>query len=243
MRCSYKSLENYISTVNIDVKKKYYFTAVIVEPREHKALKFVLENFLKNLNDLWQILIFHGNKNINYIKNIIDKDLKEYKNRILLINLNIDNLDIKGYNHLLTSKNFYEKIPTEIFLIFQTDSMICQENKNNIYDFMKYDYVGAPWKNINISGGNGGLSLRKKSKMLEFINKCHYKNENEDIYFSKGCNNFKLKLPSKEESMDFSSETIESKNPFGIHKSWLYIDNNNMEKKCRNSKILRDLNK
>jgi hypothetical protein len=27
------------------------YTAVIIEPRQHKALQFVLNNFLENLND------------------------------------------------------------------------------------------------------------------------------------------------------------------------------------------------
>jgi hypothetical protein len=35
-----------------------------------------------------------------------------------MINLNVDNLAINDYNKLLVSKVFYEKIPTEIFLIF-----------------------------------------------------------------------------------------------------------------------------
>ena len=29
------------------------YTAIIVEPRKHKALELVLTNFLKNLNDYW----------------------------------------------------------------------------------------------------------------------------------------------------------------------------------------------
>ena len=36
------------------------YTAVIVEPREHKALSFVLNNFLENLSDEWNIIIMHG---------------------------------------------------------------------------------------------------------------------------------------------------------------------------------------
>ena len=69
---------------------------------------------------------------------------------------------------------FYDNIPTETFLIFQTDSIILRENKDKIYDFIKYDYVGAPWpKTMDILGkmevGNGGLSLRKKSKMVELL--------------------------------------------------------------------------
>ena len=37
-------------------------------------------------------------------------------NRIKLINLNVDNLSIRNYNDLLVSKEFYDDIPTEVFL-------------------------------------------------------------------------------------------------------------------------------
>jgi hypothetical protein len=55
-------------------------------------------------------------------------------------------------------------------LIFQLDTLLSEQYKNNIYNFLDYDYVGAPWA-FNHKVGNGGLSLRKKSKMLEILNK------------------------------------------------------------------------
>jgi len=150
----------------------YKYTAVIIEPRKHAALEFVLENFMRNLSDDWMILIFHGNLNEDYIKDIIEKNevLKNNRKRITMKSLQVDNVSIFDYNKLFTTnKDFYAKIPTDVFLIFQTDSMICPENKEQINRFLEYDYVGAPWENQKI--GNGGLSLRRKSKMLEIIDK------------------------------------------------------------------------
>ena len=43
------------------------YTAVIIEPRKHKALYFVLKNYLENLDSSWNILILHGNLNKEYI--------------------------------------------------------------------------------------------------------------------------------------------------------------------------------
>ena len=80
------------------------YTAIIIEPRSHKALQLVLTNFLENLSDEWNIIIMHGNNNITYIDNIINNNLTQYKNRIKMINLNIDNLSIKEYNNLLLSE-------------------------------------------------------------------------------------------------------------------------------------------
>lgn len=147
----------------------YKYSAVIIEPRSHPALEFVLNNFTTNLNDDWGFIIFYGNLNYNYIINIITK-IPNYNIRIKLINLNIDNLTIKMYNDLLTNINLYENIPTETFLIFQTDTLINPKYKDLIYEFINYDYVGAPWIS-NGDVGNGGLSLRKKSKMIEIIKK------------------------------------------------------------------------
>ena len=158
------------------------YTAVIVEPREHPALSFVLKNFLKNLSDDWLIVIMYGSKNGNYLDNIISKDLQPYINRIAKINLFVDNLNNKQYTELFLSEEFYKNIPTETFLVFQTDTMICEKNKDLINQFLDYDYVGSPWGKWG-DVGNGGLSLRKKSAALNCIRNHKWNGENEDVFF------------------------------------------------------------
>lgn len=217
------------------------YTAIIVEPRKHKALSFVVKNALTNLPDNWNIVIMYGNQNKEFVMDIIDNDLSEYKERITTKNLNVDNLTISDYNDLLTTKEFYDNIPSEIFLIFQTDSVICGENNELIDDFLKYDYVGAPWKD---AVGNGGFSLRRKSKTLEIISKCKRGNENEDVYFANPCvSNFK---PSMEKAKMFSVEAYYSDKSFGVHKPWAYLTNEEIDdkiKKCAPLKKLWELNK
>lgn len=212
-----------------NIEKEERYTAIIIEPREHKALEFVLNNFLENLSDQWDIIIFHGNKNIDFINNLFNTTLIKYKNKIKLINLNVDNLTIDDYNNLLVSKDFYNYIPTELFLIFQTDTLICNNYKYLINDFINYDYTGAPWKANNV--GNGGLSLRRKSKMLEIINNCQYKNEPEDVYFSNGCNNIFINKPTVKDAKNFSVEAIYNDISFGVHKPWLFINKKKLEDK------------
>jgi len=218
------------------------YTAVIVEPRKHNALELVLENFLENLSDDWNILIMHGNNNIDYINNIINNKLIKYKNRIKMYNLNVDNLKIEDYNNLLVSEKFYNSIPTELFLIFQTDSIICKENKDLINNFLKYDYVGAPWPAKKV--GNGGLSLRKKTKMIEKIRNCNYNNEPEDVFFSNDCNN--LNKPSVEDAKYFSIEHIINDKSFGVHKPWNGLKKDELDylkNNCLNLDKLIELNK
>ena len=111
------------------------YTAIIVEPREHPALEFVLNNFVSNLSDEWNIIVFHGNKNIDFLKKIIENNLHT---RISLINLQVDNLTINDYNNLfMKSTILYDNIPTETFLVFQTDTIIFEKHKHLINDFLK----------------------------------------------------------------------------------------------------------
>jgi hypothetical protein len=214
------------------------YCAVIVEPRNHKALSFVLENFLKNLSDEWFIVIIHGINNIDFIENIILNDLYKYKNRIAKINLFVDNLSLKEYNELLVSEYFYNKIPTEKFLVFQTDSMVSEKNKGLINKFLNYDYVGAPWKSIN-SVGNGGLSLRDKNACLECIKNNKWDGSNEDMFFSKYIEN----KPYVEDAKNFSVETIYSDNAFGLHKPWYYLCNYELTELCKQFDGFEDLMK
>jgi hypothetical protein len=212
------------------------YTAIIIEPRKHRALEYVLTNFTDMLDTRWNFIICHGTQNETFVNDIVNTKLNNHINRIKLINLNVDNLTIHNYNELLYNPSFYELVPTEYFLIFQSDTQICSTYKNNIYKFidMNYDYVGAPWGN---TVGNGGLSLRKKSKMLEIINKCSDRKYalpdqlyNEDVFFSTVCSDkVDIKLPSGEDAKEFGIETVYSDNAFGIHKLWAYQNSEQIE--------------
>jgi hypothetical protein len=233
-----------------------YFTAIIIEPRQHKALSLVLNNFIKNLDKNWTFYIYHGINNEEFINNIIDNELIDYKNKIKLINLNVEDLSFEDYNKTLYNNSFYDNINTEMFLIFQTDTLISNKYSKLIYNFIEYDYVGAPWLNGFV--GNGGLSFRKTNKMKEILNNTSYyyikdNNEelmNEDIFFSNNedvffntdyiketnndidKNNFinnNVYKPSLEEASFFSVESIYNNMSFGIHKSWLYLNNDELE--------------
>jgi hypothetical protein len=217
------------------------YTAVLIEPRCHPAMSLVLHNFAKNLSDEWDILILHGNLNTEYVNNIIANELQEHKSRITTINLHVDNLKTEEYNDLLKSEHFYHYILTETFLIFQTDTLIIEKYKEMINDFLEYDYVGAPWSETYLpefgihqhnAVGNGGLSLRKKSKMLEILEKNKetelFKKMNEDICFSLQ-KNVEVKKPGFEKSKQFSIETIFSEKSFGIHCPWRWLSKEHMD--------------
>ena len=201
------------------------YTAIIIEPREHKALEFVVKNAFENLSNDWNIIIFHGNKNIQYVNNIVNNIL-DNTSRIKTHNLNIDNLSRSDYSRLLMKKDFYDNIPTETFLVFQTDSMIFPQNKDYVNNFLQYDYVGAYWPHLN-NIGNGGFSLRKKSKMIEIIeteDKPDDDNYPEDVFFALP-KKVSLYKPSNDESRSFSFEGNFWPDSFGCHQPWLQDKN------------------
>ena len=187
----------------------YKYTAIIVEPRCHPALEFVLKNFYDNLSDEWQFIIFHGENNKESALNICTNHFTPQ--RIKLVNLKVNNLTAQGYNKLFYTEEFYSYIDTDTFLVFQTDAIICSTYKDLINNFLQYDYVGAPWVHIN-QVGNGGLSLRKKSKMLEILkikkenNKLIENNKYKDMKFfdaagtSKSLFTYFAKTPSMKKS-------------------------------------------
>lgn len=223
------------------------YTAVIVEPREHAALEFVLTNFLENLPENWQILIMHGNKNRAFVEKIRDEKLAKYRSRIRLHDLQVDNLTIPEYNRLLVSTAFHDRIPSEIFLVFQTDTMICKESGVQLDEFVKYDYVGAPMPHIDGLVGNGGLSLRKKSKMIEIIEKCKYNGQDpEDYYYANACKGVEFVKPNRETASRFSNEGEYSETSFGVHKPWSAMSSGDLTKKqqtCKGLNTLIELNR
>lgn len=209
----------------------YFFTnnlkqrldvAVIVEPRKDPILIKVINNYLELLPKYTKIQIFHGTNNEKFIFDNFHNYIKS--NKIIMTNLYKKNLTINDYNLLLTSKDFYNNINGENILIFQMDTCLCSNSKFKLEDFLNYDYVGAPWidKNIINKVGNGGLSFRKKIKILKHLDTYKYNpKEPEDIYFSKS--NI-LKFPSTEKASYFATEHLFNPYSIGLHKPYELLD-------------------
>lgn len=146
-------------------------------------------------------------KHIRFIPN--DWSLKVYDE--LKIN------SVHDYNLILTNPDFWNALPFEKVLIIQHDSELLREG---IEDFIKYDYVGSPWK-FQEHGGNGGLSIRSRSAMIEISESSLYRNANvdgqEDVYFSNRMINSKWNLAPRQICSDFACETIFQLGTVGAH--------------------------
>jgi len=224
---------------------------VIVEPREHILLKSVIENFHKHMSIDWDLYVFHG-KSHKHFAEISTLNIKGRK--VHLLPLDTDNLTADEYNYLLRQETFWNKVDAEHILVFQTDTVVCGNSLNKISSFLGYSYVGCPyddkivgkhpkWNNGSFYG-IGGLSIRKKSFMMECIKNNPNLEEKypEDVLFSK-C------VKDKNENIDistlnnFCTQHIYSKDSFGAHK--VNVDLSKKEKNhfyafCPEAKILEE---
>lgn len=207
-------------------------SCIIVEPRSHPLLVPVIKNFMFLLQKKgWSLVVMHGTQNESFIKSA----LQNWKN-VHYVKLCIDNLTIANYNHFFASPILWEtlqKLGCKYSLIFQTDVLLL---KDNIDDFLDYDFIGAPWcvEMHDIKGGyNGGFSLRNVHTMLNicktkkrlFYNSDSETPVNEDVFFAYHMTSEKqmYTLPTKETARQFSMETVYSADPTGLHKPHLSI--------------------
>ena len=202
---------------------------VIVEPREHKYLKTVCEQFDKEMDPSWAMYVFHGKSAGDFAK---EATLGIKRRRLHLIALDTDNLNANQYNELFKKASFWNQVHAEDILVFQTDTALCPASKYKIDQFTKYDYIGCATRHcVKIINGEipkdehhfygvGGLSFRKKSFMM----KCIKDNPNvtakfpEDVFFS----NCVAESPNRPidgyELSRFCSQTSFQKRSWGAHK-------------------------
>lgn len=197
------------------LKKNTTYNSIIIENRIVINFEQILKNHIyflnKNNKDIkWGLQIFHSESNENFIRNIVDG----WEN-VVLTKLDIEDIDKKSHTELLKSVEFWELVEGETILNFQIDSLLLRELSD---DFLQYDFIGAPWSKSKEGKfiGNGGLSIRKKSKTIEYLKK--YKIEKdvwEDIFFVKYLQD--NQLPDILTAMEFSVEDIFYPYPVGVH--------------------------
>ena len=222
---------------NINVKNITYptkYETCLVEFRNFPHIEFLIRNTINKLPNDWCHTIICGTKNYQFIKTMCGQISKN----INIIQMPYDNITVDEYNNLLLSLNFWNLLVGEKILIYQEDSCIF---KNNINDFIQYDFIGASWPEtpyINKNNiGNGGLSLRTRQCMIDIINNISPKDTQssnfqnlsqipEDVYFTINMyNSNKYNMPNRDISSKFSIESIYIDNSFGGHNFWVSYKN------------------
>ena len=196
--------------------------AVLVEFRSSAMIFTVVHNVQYHLPASWRIQIFHGKENAPFLRDSTLAPLIE-SGKIILTQLD----SIYGRNRtteLLTSPNFWNQVQGEKVLLFQIDSMMCSNSRHTIDEFLQYDYVGAPWDPSWFSFGNeqlvgnGGFSLRTRSKILALLEKKPYNgSQPEDVWFSKNLRLVDGKIPPVDIAKKFAVETVPYDRPLAAH--------------------------
>lgn len=219
------------------IKKNSIYEAVFIEFRPFPHIEFLLRNAIHKLGTSWCYTIVCGKLNNKLIRSICGS----ISNNINIITLECENITQSEYSNFLMNEYFWNLLSGEKILIYQEDSLIF---KNNVLEFLHYDFIGAPFSKQSDDTpncvGNGGLSIRTKSKMLEVIKNCHMDNlilgnstikymdmvklevPPEDVYFSKNLQEFKIgEVANWDIAYQFSSEAVFNPDSFGCHKLWV----------------------
>jgi Protein of unknown function (DUF5672) len=197
--------------------------AVIMETRPLPNLSWTIRNMAYHTG--WPVLVFCSRLN----EHIIDDLGFPVEKRL------INPIQLSEYTHVLVSAGFWSSLP-ETILIFQSDAFLLRPG---IDEFTGFDYVGAPWKWAYESeymtlfrvGGNGGFSLRKRSKMLEIINRLPFGQvyndpvfnlepglgPPEDMYFAYGIGRLGGHVPELPDQLRFCVETMFHPTPLAVH--------------------------
>ena len=230
-----KMLPDICDVTTKEIKTNGFFEAVFIEFRILSHCECIIKNCVEKLNNSWSHTIICGNDNYRYMESIRDRINKNIK----IIKLDISKTTHNDYNNLLLTKEFWNMLTGEKILIYQSDSFIF---KRNLFHFQEWDYIGAPFQINCIEGhnvGNGGLSLRSKSKMIEvldkvelcnnvysdFVNKYKKKtqldNYPEDIVFSQNIQKLNIgKVADFETAKKFCIDGIYYEDSFGMHAMW-----------------------
>lgn len=196
------------------------YAAIIVETRKGQEYIDVIKQHMKHLPTNWDLIIVTDEDNFSFYH-------QSFHNAYLYKCPEIK--DANDYNRLLTSFDFWNQFEYyDKVLIFQHDSMILRDN---IEEFLKYDYVGACWQ-FQSWGGNGGLSLRNPKVMKDICVRFPYHTSlgNEDLYFCNIMNERYIGyLADRSTCSKFAMEVIYEEGTFGVHA----IDRYHDEETCK----------
>ena len=231
------------------IRLRSYYEAVLIEFRPFLPhIEFLLRNAILKLGKNWSFTVICGN--LNYTCMVSACALVSEK--IKIIKIDVENMTQQEYSNFLLTEKFWKLLDGEKILIYQEDSLFF---KNNIDDFVLWDYIGAPFKKETDDTpncvGNGGFSLRTKHKMVDIIKqfnpkelmlgettKNYMKHSKmttvpEDVYFSKIMQEqLTGDVADWDSAFKFSSESVFNPDSFGGHQFW--ISNNNYTQFIKN---------
>ncbi|KAK6353125.1 hypothetical protein TWF696_005115 [Orbilia brochopaga] len=207
--------------------------ALLVEGRAQPHLTPLLLHYMSVVPPDWRFKFFGSKESVQHLNRsrIVRHHVDDGKLDIALLPKGLKMNGQEATSRTFTNLEFYRDHlkPAEFLLVFQTDAMLCANSGQNLDDWIEYDWVGASWNVNDKFGGNGGLSIRRVSKIIKILEK-QVRQPNsraEDLWLTERL----AQLPGAHMAngtvqMRFSNEMLYQKRPMGFHTGhggdWLY---------------------
>ncbi|GAP89324.2 hypothetical protein SAMD00023353_3700610 [Rosellinia necatrix] len=147
--------------------------ALLIESRAAPNLAPLLVHFMAVVPADWRFRFMGSRESVAWVNrsHAVRAHVAAGKLDLTYIPANMSAAGQEMISRFLTTRWLYESVlrPAEWLLVFQTDSVLCANARRSLDDFLGYDWVGAPWDPAGRFGGNGGLSLRRVSAIVEIL--------------------------------------------------------------------------
>jgi hypothetical protein len=147
--------------------------ALLIENRVNPILAPLMLHFMSVVPPDWRFRFMGSLESVEYLNSsrAIRNHVASGKLDLTYIPANMTTGSQEEISRFLTTLWLYDTVlqPAEWLLVFQTDSMLCANSRQSLNNWLDYDWVGAPWSPNARFGGNGGLSLRRVSKIIQVL--------------------------------------------------------------------------
>jgi hypothetical protein len=199
--------------------------ALLIENRPNPVLAPLMLHFMSVVPPDWRFRFMGSIESVASINSsyAIRNQVAIGRLDLTYIPANMSTADKEQISRFLTNLWLYEQVlrPAEWLLLFQTDSVLCANSRQSLNDWLDYDWVGAPWSPESRFGGNGGLSLRRVSAIVDVLKNQYRPDESraEDVFLSDLLGHRPGgKLANGTISMEFSAENQVGKPTVVDHK-------------------------
>ncbi|RDW70078.1 hypothetical protein BP5796_08475 [Coleophoma crateriformis] len=164
--------------------------ALLIENRPNPILAPLLLHFMSVVPPDWRFRFMGSLESVQFVNQsrAIREQVDAGKLDLTYIPANMSTAGQEMISRFLTTLWLYETVlqPAEWLLVFQTDSMLCANSRQSLNAWLDYDWVGAPWSPNARFGGNGGLSLRRVSAIIDVLKnqEREINSEPEDIWLT-----------------------------------------------------------
>ncbi|KAL3421501.1 hypothetical protein PVAG01_07946 [Phlyctema vagabunda] len=205
--------------------------AFLVETRPLPHLPALFAHMTSIMPPEWTVKFMGSGMSIDFMRSspTIARLESSSKLQIIPIPSNYSVTNRESISQMFTDPHLYREIlaPAEHLLVFQPDSILCANSPATLNDFLHWDWIGAPWSKTATFGGNGGLSLRRVSKVLQVLDKEQRRDNDvalEDLWLSiRLARLAHANMPHANTSKTFSVESVWDDTPLGYHIGWLGV--------------------